>query len=94
MDPRGIAEFLILDRRFPRSLVFCYEKIRSNMTGLALQYGGETEAHGLLRHAGARLHQLTIDAIFERGLHEFLTEFIGDTIRIGNAISADYRFIE
>ncbi len=93
MDPRGIAEFLILDRRFPRSLVFCYEKIRSNMTGLALQYGGETEAHGLLRHAGARLHQLTIEAIFERGLHEFLTEFIGDTIRIGEAISADYRFI-
>jgi uncharacterized alpha-E superfamily protein len=94
MDPRGIAEFLILDRRFPRSLTFCYEKIRSNMAGLAQQYGGETAAHGLLRHAGARLHQMKIDAIFEKGLHEFLTEFIGDTYRIGSAISADYRFIE
>lgn len=92
MDPRGIAEFLILDRRFPRSLTFCYEKIRSNMTGLALQYGGETAAHGLLRHAGARLHQTNIEAIFDQGLHEFLTEFISGTIQIGNAISADYRF--
>lgn len=92
MDPRGIAEFLILDRRFPRSLVFCYEKIRSNMTGLAMQYGGETAAHGLLREAGAKLHQTTIESVFEQGLHQFLTEFIGTTIQIGNAISADYRF--
>jgi uncharacterized alpha-E superfamily protein len=94
MDPRGIAEFLILDRRFPRSLTFCYEKIRSNMTGLAMQYGGEIEAHGLLRHAGTRLQQLTIETIFDQGLHEFITEFIGGNVRIGDAISADYRFIE
>ncbi|MYL98483.1 hypothetical protein GR702_11975 [Novosphingobium sp. FGD1] len=92
MDPRGIARFLILDGQFPRSLIFSYEKIRSNMAGLAKQYGHEVPAHELLRDAGARLHQLTIEEIFEGGLHEFLQDFIGKTIEIGNAIAADYRF--
>lgn len=94
MDPRGIARFLILDEQFPRSLVFCYEKIRSNMAGLAKEYGREVSAHELLRDAGARLHQTSIEEIFEGGLHEFLQHFIGKTVEIGNAIAADYRFIE
>jgi len=94
MDPRGIAEFLILDQRFPRSLRFCFEKIRSNMAGLAREYGHETAAHELLREAGARLHQATIDSIFEEGLHEFLTDFVAGTLRISNAIATDYRFVQ
>lgn len=94
VEPRGIAEFLILDGRFPRSLLFCYEKLRSNMAGLARQYGQETSAHQLLRDAGAHLHQTSIEAIIEQGLHEFISGFIAGNIEIGNAIAADYRFIE
>lgn len=94
MDPRGIARFLILDGQFPRSLLFCYEKIRSNMAGLAKEYGCEVSAHQMLREAGERLHETTIEEIFEGGLHEFLTGFIGKTIQIGNAIATDYRFAD
>jgi uncharacterized alpha-E superfamily protein len=94
LDPRGIAQFLILDGRFPRSLVFSYEKLASNMAGLARQYGGETRAHELLHAARAKLGEAPIEGIIERGLHEFITEFIADTFRIDHAIAADYRFIE
>jgi uncharacterized alpha-E superfamily protein len=94
IDPRGIAEFLILDGRFPRSLVFSYEKLASNMASLASQYGGETRAHALLHAARTRLRATTIERIIAGGLHEFITDFIGGTIEIDNAISADYRFIE
>lgn len=94
MDPRSITQFLVLDGQFPRSLVFCYDKIRSNMSGLALQYGEETEAHEIMRGAGARLHQTTIDHIFDVGLHQFIQNFLSETTRIGNAIAADYRFME
>ena len=94
MDPRGIARFLILDGRFPRSLVFCYEKLRSNMGSLAREYGQETQAHQLLRDAGARLHQTGIDEILEQGLHQFIGGFIAGNQRIAEAIGADYRFIE
>ncbi|MET1755168.1 alpha-E domain-containing protein [Novosphingobium sp. RD2P27] len=93
MDPREIACFLILDSRFPRSLAFCFDKLGSNMAGLARQYGGETRAHQLLRDAGSRLHDLSIEQIFESGLHEFLQDYIGRTYRIGEAIAADYGFI-
>ena len=94
MDAKDIARFLILDPQFPRSLVFCYEKLRANMHGLAMEYGHETPAHEMLRDAGTKLHQTDIDEIFDVGLHEFLQDFIGKTIQIGNAIAADYRFTE
>ncbi|TDW67397.1 putative alpha-E superfamily protein [Novosphingobium sp. PhB55] len=94
MDSRGIARFLILDGQFPRSLVFCYDKLRSNMAGLAKEYGGETSAHALLRATGGALQETSIEAIFEMGLHEFLQDFIGKTSRLGSAIAADYRFNE
>ena len=94
LDPRGIAEFLILDGRFPRSLVFSYEKLASNLAGLARQYGTETSAHERLRAARAKLQAASIERIIEGGLHEFITDFISDTIRIDQAISAEYRFID
>jgi len=94
MDARGIASFLILDGRFPRSLTFCYEKLRSNMAGLAREYGGETRAHELLRNTGSRLHQTSIDRIVESGLHEFIVEFIACNLDVASAVAQDYRFTE
>jgi uncharacterized alpha-E superfamily protein len=92
IDRRGIAEFLILDSRFPRSLAYCYEKLLSNMACLAREYGHETPSHELLRDAGSRLHQTTTEAIFEFGLHEFILSVIVEIKQIADAISTDYRF--
>jgi hypothetical protein len=36
---RDIADFLILDRRLPRSLAFCYHKLRDNLNYLAVDHG-------------------------------------------------------
>lgn len=93
MDARGISEFIILDSRFPRSIAFTYEKLRSNMASLAREYGHESTAHELLRDAGARLHGATIDEIFEFGLHEFINQMIARTRDIAQALSTEYRFI-
>ena len=94
MEARGIAEFLILDSRFPRSLAFCYGKLRSNLAHLAREYGCETDAHAILREADCDLHQTTIDAIFEQGLHEYIAQFINRNTRLANQIQYDYRFID
>lgn len=94
MDAAGIAEFLILDPRFPRSLLFCYEKLRSNMASLARDHGSETRSHELLREVGSRLHAMTVESIVEAGLHEFIVDFIACNIEIANAIAQDYRFTE
>ncbi len=92
IDPRGIAEFLILDGRFPRSLAFCTNKLRSNLAGLAHQYGSETSAHELLRGLGTRFHETRIETVFERGLHEFIGDFIACNHQVAQAIERDYRF--
>ena len=92
MDARGIANYLILDERFPRSLAFCYARLRSNMAGLAREHGGESHAHALLRNAGAKLHGSDIDSIVDYGLHQFIGDFLADNRQVADAIASDYRF--
>jgi uncharacterized alpha-E superfamily protein len=94
LNPRGIAEFLILDGRFPRSLAYCYSQVTSNMSFLAHDYGHRTASHSLLHDANARLAETTIADIFDYGLHEFISDFIASSRHIADAIAADYRFIE
>ena len=94
MDPRGIAEFLILDVRFPRSLTFCSAALRGHLAELAQEYGGQTSVHDLMRENDAWLQGQTIESIFDAGLHEFLEEFIARNQSIAVAIAEDYRFNE
>jgi uncharacterized alpha-E superfamily protein len=93
LEPRGIADFLILDGRFPRSLLFSYARMASNLASLAQDYGEETPAHSLLQAAHTRMQNTQIGAIFDSGLHEFISQFIADNIALANAIARDYRFI-
>ena len=92
IDPRGIAEFLLLDQRFPRSLNFCLDNLRSNLASLAHQYGHESSAHEVLRGVSSRFHQSSIETIFEAGLHQFIQEFIARNRQVAQAIEHDYRF--
>lgn len=89
---RGIAEFLVLDRQLPRSLVFCYRKIDENLGYLAADYGEHHHCHELSHDLLLRLTGRTIGSIFDDGLHEFLGDCIRATNALGNAIERDYRF--
>ena len=92
MDARSIADFLILDDRFPRSLVFCYGVMRENLAELAQLHGSELESHALMREADLKLSGKSVQDVFDQGLHEFLTEFIASNRSIAGAIASDYRF--
>lgn len=93
-DPRKIASFLILDKRLPRSLAFCYSKIASNLAYLAQDYGERKECHKMVAQICQKFDNSTIDQIFEYGLHEFVTEFLADSHALGRQIERDYRFYE
>ncbi|MXO47052.1 hypothetical protein GRI69_02095 [Erythrobacter vulgaris] len=93
IDARGICEFLILDDRFPRSLAFCHSALRENLAALARLHGAEGESNALMRDADTRLNDLSIDEIFEQGLHQFLIDFTKSNSAIGEAIATDYRFL-
>lgn len=93
MDARSIAELLILDDRFPRSLAFCYAAMRQNLAALARLHGHEGPAQALMREADQRLTGCTVEDIFDQGLHQFLVDFIARNQAVANAIADQYRFI-
>ena len=45
-----------------------------------------------MREADTRISHLTVDQIFEQGLHEFLVDFLSRNASISQAIAEDYRF--
>jgi len=92
IEARGIVEFLVLDDRFPRSLAFCRSALRSNLFELARLHGAESSANEIMREAD-RMSDVTVDEIFDQGLHEFLTMFMSRNAAIGEAIAEDYRFL-
>ena len=91
-DAAGIAEFVILDRRMPRSLAFCYAKINSNLGYLAMEYGERQPSHDLAGILQKRVVDRTIGDIFDEGLHEFLAGCLTDTDALAKQIELDYRF--
>ena len=90
--PVNIADFLILNRRMPRSLAYCQEKINTNLGYLAEEYGERNRAHETADTTLSLLKHRSIQDITDRGLHEFLADFIGRTNRLGLEIAEAYRF--
>ena len=93
IEARSIVEFLVLDERFPRSLAFCRSALRENLAALARMHGERGACHELMSEADAHISSLTIDDIFDRGLHEFLIDFMARNAAIADAIAHDYRFL-
>jgi uncharacterized alpha-E superfamily protein len=90
--PTQIADFLILNRRMPRSLAFCYRMIGESLNFLADEYGERHACHKTLEEITSRLKPGTIAAIFDGGLHEFLRDLIHYNDRMGDEVAENYRF--
>lgn len=93
-SPIGIAEFLILDERMPRSLAFSYDQIGKYLKQLEKEYGSSSESQMMAETICQRLGDCTINSIFQDGLHEFLGKFITETTQLSAQIERDFRFYE
>jgi uncharacterized alpha-E superfamily protein len=85
-----IADFLILNPQAPRSLVTCVAGIANHLTRIAKAYGRDTEAQTRARHLMASIEATTVERVFDEGLHEYLTRFIGETAGLAIAIHEAY----
>ena len=87
---REIAQFLILDNRMPRSLIFCANKIVSNLkylqSNIELDLTSSAMAQNLL------LFEKDIDEIFDVGLHEYIQDFLLQNSELARQVEIDYRF--
>ncbi len=90
VKPWLVADLLILKEEMPRSLANCYENIVTNLDKMAGSYGRQGPAQRLARGVRTRLQNSRMDEIFQRGLHEFIQEFIADNNRIGGIITQQY----
>ena len=90
LKPWLVADLLILSYEMPRSLSSCYEEIVRNLDSIGGAYGRQGAAQRQARGMRARLQNSRIDDIFQRGLHEFIGEFITENNRLGAAITEQF----
>ena len=81
IEPWRVAELLVLRRDMPRSLHACFDEI----TPILEQLSGvrQTECKRLAGELHAKLRYGKMQQIFQKGLHEFLTDFIELNNRLG-----------
>lgn len=92
MKPWLVADLLILRPEMPRSLISCYESIVRNLDYLARAHGRQGAAQRQARSVYGKLENLTMESVFQGGLHEFVQGFIAENNQLGMQISEQYLF--
>jgi len=90
--PWGIADFLILNSTFPRSVAYCYRQISRFLDDLAELYGETRSPQTVASDMVEQLDKIGIEELFQNGLHEFVSESITTTRRLSAEISKAYHF--
>ena len=90
--PRNIVELLIMDREFPRAILFCI--IRANeslhaITGTSLA-SSEALSEQLMTSLTDELNTATVDMIIRGGLHEYLDRLQTKMNAVGDGLLADF----
>lgn len=97
LTPRTVADFLLLNSAFPRSVLLCVRQTEFTLEQLRARYGlrGTREAAERVEELRAGLEEHDIDHIVETGLHEFLDwvqrMLIAIAGSIGTAFFRDWR---
>lgn len=90
LTAQRIADFLILNPACPRALKTCVTEAHGALSHLAELYGRPTEAQGLALGLLQGLQAATPEAIFDEGLHDFLTRFIRETAGLAASVHDSY----
>ena len=88
ISPRGVVEFLLLDREFPRAINFCLTAARDSLHAISgtplgtFRYSPEK----LLGQLCSDLSYASVDEIVNAGLHEYLDELQTKMNQVGAGI--------
>lgn len=91
-SPWKIADFLILNRAFPRSVAFCYEQIATHLGRIARTYGARHTCNDIATRVIAELDDQNMGDVFQTGLHEFIQDLLATNSRLNGEIYAAYHF--
>jgi len=90
LDPKKIADLMMLRRDVPRSVHHCLWVVDLAMRELADIYGARGEADRLAGELHARLRYARIDQVFDTGLHEFLGDLRTDVAALSDEIGRQF----
>jgi uncharacterized alpha-E superfamily protein len=96
ITPNNVAEFLILNRQFPRSVHFCLWQAEQCLHEITNTPVG-TWRNGAERSLGqlcSQLGYLTIDDIIESGLHEFLDQMQSSINQVADRVYSSFFAID
>jgi uncharacterized alpha-E superfamily protein len=94
VDPRLVAEFLLLNEDFPRSVRFCADEMNTALRCISGVSPGRfvNDAEKLAGRLVAEFQFTTIDEVFAFGLHVYLDEVQKKLNAIGEALFNAYIF--
>jgi len=94
VNPRNVAEMLLLNEDFPRSVRFCVDRLNEALRRIsgASSQRFSNEAEKLSGRLAASLQFSTIEEVFETGLHAHLDRLQVNLNAIGDALFHTYIF--
>lgn len=92
ITPTGVANFLILDRDFPRAIRFCLLEAERSLHQITGTPPGTwcDPVERTLGRLRSELDYLTIEDVVQRGLHEFLNDLQTQLNQVGAKIFETY----
>lgn len=91
-SPQNVANFLLLDRSFPRAILYCVteaQKSLHSITGTPL-FACQNEAERRLGSLQAELNYASIDEVMKAGLHEYIDKLQSSLNEAGAAIVEEF----
>ena len=92
IEPTKVAQFLVLDPIFPRSIRFCVNQVQNCLVDMRAYEPQREElpSEKLLDQLTARLNTVAIEEIIEQGMHAFIDQFQGAINSLGNIVYSDF----
>ncbi len=92
ITPANVAEFLILNQAFPRSIYFCLLEVQRSLHAVTGTPLGRwcNEAERTLGRMCGELSYMTIDVVIHKGLHEFLDTVQAQVNEVGVTIAQTF----
>ena len=85
--PADVAEFVVLNRDFPRSIAFSVKRMGGALQTIGLEQKDATKAAFA---ALAEIDTMTAQQIFDNGLHEYLESLLGRLSQFHSALAEEF----
>lgn len=92
IQPESVVQFLLLDRNFPRAILYCVLMAESSLHSITGTPAGtfRNEAERRMGRLHAELTYARLDEIIKSGLHEYLDRFQTELNSVDDSISSTF----